>query len=645
MKYPVWTLDPAAAAREVRARCPQAAEAALLWADQLCRREFIFPDHWEMERTHAPVVFSGRVDWEQTPNGDMEWIYALNRHSFLMALAKAWLLTRETRYSAALEEYLSDWLDRMPHTPERESTAWRSLEAGLRPERWLRVREWMGADFPPALAARMDESLARHGEYLARSWTPFHRLSNWGAIQSHGLFLTGLHLGREDWQALALERLAENLENALLPDGVQWEQSPMYHCEVLHAAADTLMQARRSGAALPRGLEERVRRMFRALAAWAAPDRTILPQSDSDRIDAGDLLAQGALLFGDPELAAAAAGPVCEETIWDFGPEGVQQLAALPAQRPACPSQALTASGNYQLRSGWGREDTFAHLHVGSLGGGHGHADLLHLDLWHKGEAVLTDGGRYTYVECAERRYLKSPAAHNTLRLDGEDFTGYRDTWGWDPVAQPLPAAHCFTPEADYVCGGHLGYGPRGAILWRKAVLLKPDLVVLCDCIQTREGAAHTAQQFFHFGQGTLRQEGDSVLWQGEHTAAQLCWLSGQRPRLYQSPRAAEYNLLQQGPALELETDAVGSTGLVCVISLGGPCQTRLLPVTTGTGQPVSPADAQAVEIRREDRTYTVLFHHRPGPGEAGLLCAGGCTGHGPVMIVTPNTPHGLCLG
>lgn len=645
MKQPCWTLDPAAAAQAVRAQCPAAAQAAVDWADQIRRGEFIFAEHWEMERTHTPVRFSGPVDWEHTPNGDMEWVYALNRHGSLLALAKAWRMTQEPAYPAVLEALLSDWLDRMPHTPARESTAWRSLEAGLRPERWLRARELLGEMFPPDLAARMDKSLAQHGEYLAQSWTAFHQLSNWGAIQSHGLFLIGLHLGREDWQTLALKRLTENLKNALLPDGVQWEQSPMYHCEVLHAAADTLLQARRCGVALPSGLEEQTHRMFAALAAWVTPDRTILPQSDSDCIDAGDLLAQGALLFQDPVLAAAAAGPVCEGTIWDFGPEGVQRLASLPAQRPACPSQALAASGNYQLRSGWGREDAFVHLHTGSLGGGHGHADLLHLDVWHKGEPVLVDAGRYTYVECAMRQQLKSPAAHNTLRMDGEDFTRYQNTWGWDPVAQPLPAAHCFAPEADYVCGGHLGYARKGVLLWRKAVLLKPDLLVLCDFIQAKEGEAHTAQQFFHFGQGSLHQQGQAVLWQGQHTAAQLCWLSGQRPRLFRSPRAAEYNRLEQGPALELTSQTTGTAGLLCVLSLGGPCQARTLPVTTGTGQPVAPADAQAVQICRENKQYTLIFDHRPGPGETNLLCAGGCTGHGQVMVFTPNTPDGLSLG
>lgn len=182
---------------------------------------------------------------------------------------------------------------------------------------------------------------------------------------------------------------------------------------------------------------------------------------DSDVIDAGDLLAAGALLFRDPLLAAAAQGPLCEETLWDFGPDAPARLAALPAAWPACPSQKLEASGNYILRSGWGREDTWIHFRAGSLGGGHGHADLLHVDVYHGGEAVLTDAGRGTYVDGGLRRALKGPAAHNTFRVDGAGFTCYRGTWEWGPIAQPLPALARFTPLADRLAGGTWGIWPR----------------------------------------------------------------------------------------------------------------------------------------------------------------------------------------
>ena len=449
---PVLWAGAADAAAAVRRQCPQAAADALARAGEICEHTFLFRDHWEMEPTREPVHFDGPVVWDAVPAGDPEWIYALNRHTIFVNLGKAWQYTGQARYLDAFVSLLEDWLNRVPRTPASENTTWRALEAGLRPENWLRALGLFGQAVPAPLCRRIDESLARHGAYLAEAHGPFQRLSNWGAIQSYGLFLIGLWLGRADWQELALGRLAENLRHAVLPDGVQWEQSPMYHCEVLHAVLDTLLLAQRNGVPVPPALPEKALAMCRALAVWAAPDRTILPQGDSDVIDAGDLLAAGALLFRDPLLAAAARGPVCEETLWDFGSDAAARLDALPAAWPETASQALAASGNYILRAGWGKEDAYVHFHAGSLGGGHGHADLLHIDVYHGGEAVLTDPGRLTYVDGDLRRTLKGPAAHNTLRLDG-GFHRVPGHLGVGPHRPAFARPGPFCPAGGLPCG------------------------------------------------------------------------------------------------------------------------------------------------------------------------------------------------
>ena len=296
---PVLWAGAADAAAAVRRQCPQAAADALARAGEICEHTFLFRDHWEMEPTREPVHFDGPVVWDAVPAGDPEWIYALNRHTIFVNLGKAWQYTGQARYLDAFVSLLEDWLDRVPRTPASENTTWRALEAGLRPENWLRALGLFGQAVPEPLCRRIDESLARHGAYLAEAHGPFQRLSNWGAIQSYGLFLIGLWLGRADWQELALGRLAENLRHAVLPDGVQWEQSPMYHCEVLHAVLDTLLLAQRNGVPVPPALPEKALAMCRALAVWAAPDRTILPQGDSDVIDAGLLCAGGCTGHGE----------------------------------------------------------------------------------------------------------------------------------------------------------------------------------------------------------------------------------------------------------------------------------------------------------------------------------------------------------
>ena len=645
MNRPMLWADPALAAPAVRQLCPEAAQAAIDRADEVCRGELRFLDHWEMERAPEAVPYTLPLHWAESPNGDPEWIYALNRHTIFLNLGKAWRYTGEARYRDTFLALLEDWLDHVPHTPESEQTTWRALEAGLRAENWLRALALFDGAVPAPLLERAEASLRAHGEYLCTAHAAFQQLSNWGAIQDHGLFLLGVYFGEGDWQRLALHRLTENLHNAVLPDGTHWEESPMYHCEVLHAAADTLMTARHCGTPVPAELETKVHALCTALADWVMPGRLLLPQSDSDVIDAGDLLAQGALLFSDAALAAAADGPLCEETLWDFGPAAPHLLAELPKKRPAAPSRALPAGGNYMLRAGWDPKDLCLHMHTGPLGGGHGHADLLHLDVYRRGEGVLVDPGRATYVEGALRRELKSPAAHNTLRLDDADFTRYTSTWGGESPAEPLPAVFNTTPEADYLSAGHLGYLDRGCMVQRKIVFIKAGWVVIADRIHTADARPHTAEQNFHFGPGTLTEIPGGVRWQGQKTDARMLWFGGRQASFSQTRNAPCYNTLQQTPALRLTTPFAGDTVLLTVLVLrDGPVEATPLTVYDAGGHPLPAAAAQALRLKDGRHTYTVLLQHTPGPHSSSLLGAGGCTGHGEALLFIDDAPGGLCL-
>ena len=231
-------------------------------------------------------------------------------------------------------------------------------------------------------------------------------------------------------------------------------------------------------------------------------------------------------------------------------------------------------------------------------------------------EAVLTDPGRLTYVDGDLRRTLKGPAAHNTLRLDGVDFTAYRGTWEWGPIAQPLPVRARFAPQADCLAGGHLGYLAQGAAVERRLVFLKPGLLVGADIVRAPDGQLHRAEQFFHFGPGVLTAGADAAFWQGARTCAQLRWLSGQQAACFAAPFARVYNHLDEAPALRLEAPAAGVTALLWVLSLGGPCEAERLPVCTGAGQPLPAAawqydkEAEAVVIPAPEafHEYTVSF-------------------------------------
>ena len=113
------------------------------------------------------------------------------------------------------------------------------------------------------------------------------------------------------------------------------------------------------------------------------------------------------------------------------------------APRELCPS--FPDGGYYVQRSGWGEDarafedELFLIFDCGPLGeGGHGHYDLLSVEVAGGRRPLLIDPGRFTYSEEPPnlRRWFKGTAAHNTVCVDGHDQTPYRRGKPKGPVAE-----------------------------------------------------------------------------------------------------------------------------------------------------------------------------------------------------------------
>jgi hypothetical protein len=102
---------------------------------------------------------------------------------------------------------------------------------------------------------------------------------------------------------------------------------------------------------------------------------------------------------------------------------------------PPVKHMSFPEGGYFVQRSGWGAESTpfneerYLIFDCGPLGdGGHGHYDLLNVEIAAGGAPLIVDPGRYVYSEEPPnwRRWFKSTAAHNTVTVDGLDQTAYR---------------------------------------------------------------------------------------------------------------------------------------------------------------------------------------------------------------------------
>ena len=76
-----------------------------------------------------------------------------------------------------------------------------------------------------------------------------------------------------------------------------WEQSMMYHIEVLNSVTTMLVFRKRAGVVTPKRAEEILYGMYDYVMHAAGPDHLQIAQGDSDVTDIRDVMTRGAMLF------------------------------------------------------------------------------------------------------------------------------------------------------------------------------------------------------------------------------------------------------------------------------------------------------------------------------------------------------------
>lgn len=494
MEY-FWCSDPQAAAAASPAEWKnEQIKLAKLALDNT----FIFIDHYEMERCTREVHFDGEIDWNHVPFGDAEWNYAFNRHTFLIALAHAFAITGDEKYKRGWIRLFTSWCENTTLDDKTKNLSWRSLESGIRIENWLRSAEIFSHISPldDNTLSLLSSVLKKHVEYLLSAHNAFHRLSNWGVLQDHGLFLAALYLCDRSVIEEAARRLDEEFFLQTDADGLHWEQSPMYQAEVLHAGLDVLLTAMRHKVILPERLVENVHAMAEGLAFISRPDGKLFLFGDSDELSVTDMFTEAAILFSDSTLAWAGKGRREAETLWDFPVD-----EAIPeCIRPLKLSRHFPMSGNLVMRPD---DEVSVRFHSGSIGSGHGHLDQLHFDLYLKGDVLLTDTGRYTYVDNEERRYLKGGRGHNTILVNGRDISRITDSWGVASVAESSALRYVSEGGFAFADASHLGYMDEGILVKRSLLLVDSKALVVADYVYAPENAAVSSDAFFHIDAGS----------------------------------------------------------------------------------------------------------------------------------------------
>jgi heparinase II/III-like protein len=354
----------------------------------------------------VPRTATGGLDWHyRGPNDDREWAWALNRHSHLAKLLKAYQSTGNPTYVRSYDENIRDWVTSNPYPGRKSSTGpWRGLEAHFRVRRWAEGFYALqdSAELSPAARILLLSSIPEHAHYLRN----FHADSgNWVAMEMNALAVAGVcwpeFREAQAWLDYAIETLSPEFASQVYPDGAQKELTSHYHLVTLANFEPFLQTVKRGGRKLPDEFSKTIERMWNYTAYSMRPDGHGPLNNDSDLDNnRGRVLDRAKDLDRDDWAYIATNGQRGKR------PEGQ-------------PSVVFPWAGQLVTRSGWEADAHWAFFDFGPMGIGHRHWDKLHLSVAAFGRDLLVDSGRYTYVGGPFRDYFTGSAGHNLILVDG----------------------------------------------------------------------------------------------------------------------------------------------------------------------------------------------------------------------------------
>lgn len=511
---------------------PRSSSKAALIADQIvARRICVFSRAFQ---------FDAEIDWHRDPVSSFHWpadhytriqlspgrgadprqVWELNRLYHLVALGRAYALTRDDRYTTSFIAQLVSWYEQ---NPPRFGINWTiGMEAGIRTVNILAAFEFFrtSGELSDDAASLVLKILFAHGRFIranlerSRLGSSNHYLSNLIGLLAIGCAVPELR-DADSWRRFAARELNREITRQIREDGVDHENSIAYHRLVLEIFALGFLLQKSAGINPPLEYVRRLRSMFEFNSHYLKPDGTAPMMGDSDdgRLlkflerdprDHSYLCSIGSAVLEESEMKRAQKPD--EEMLWWLGAEGLRTYESLTAGAMRLESKAFAVSQFYIQRAG----DLYAAIDCSDHGlrgrGSHAHSDALSFELYANGRTFLRDPGTYTYSGSEARRNLfRSTAYHNTVRVDRQEISeilaGQLFSLGQN--VKPHVNSWTSTEDFDVLDAEHHGYLRLASpVVHRRLVtLFKKDRAWVIRDVFTGEGE-HLFEFFFNFDAG-----------------------------------------------------------------------------------------------------------------------------------------------
>jgi uncharacterized heparinase superfamily protein len=313
---------------------------------------------------------------------DKLWLYNLHYFDDLNALnsneRKKWH-----------ESLIQRWID---ENPPGYGNGWEPYPTSLRIINWIKwslLGSFLNKNWHGSLAIQI-RFLTNNLEYHILG---NHLFSNAKALIFAGLYFEGNEA--EKWYKTGLKILARELQVQVLPDGGNFELTPMYHSIFLEDLLDLFNIHKSFKRQMPDKLINKISSMFIWLRAMCHPDGEIS-------------------FFNDSALGIAP-------NLIDL--ENYAKRLNIDLSYDSNDLTHLSDSGYVRVQ----KDDIVAIMDVAEVGPsympGHAHADTLSFEMSVSGQRVIVNSGISCYNLSKKRLSQRGTSAHNTLEFNYENST------------------------------------------------------------------------------------------------------------------------------------------------------------------------------------------------------------------------------
>ena len=339
---------------------------------------------------HSSKKFHWNDKWHFDDKSAL-WNFNLHYFEFLFSLVDAYRKTSDKKYLEKSIETIRGWINQNPQSGGGEG--WSPYTIDLRLTNWLGYYAAVHTELDDDFQSLFINSVHEQYDFLSRHLEK-DILGNHYFEDLKVLVLCALFFNDEPVLHTALKVFKAECKEEILPDGMHFELSPMYHNLVFEGVIRVAMALK------DRGVDDcEVDGYLQPMldAAWSL-------EEGLDRIplfnDAGNNVAK----------SLQALVSACKK-YFNITPEYKSRFAD---------------SGFYIFKL----NDWKLIVDAGRPGPayipGHAHCDAMSFELFKAGKPVIVNCGTYAY-QCKERGFFRSTAAHNTVMVND---TEQSQCWG-----------------------------------------------------------------------------------------------------------------------------------------------------------------------------------------------------------------------